>query len=119
MVYIIFTIVFLVFVLYLFYQTKIKNNKNYPVALAMSLGFLIILLNKNIAWIIESVNKMFNFTFTIPKPIPTLEIALFFLFLYGLTGLYYKFVFTSTAQKNSIFSFFIKGNIEQKNESNK
>ncbi|MDY0403429.1 hypothetical protein [Sulfurovum sp.] len=109
----------LFFIAYLIYQVKIKNNKNYPIVLAMTLGSLTFLGNMNIKWIIENINKYADINLSVPEKISSIELFLFLLFLYGSIGVYYKFVFNQNQQKNTVFSFFIKGNVEQKNESNK
>ncbi|RKZ25030.1 hypothetical protein DRQ29_06965 [bacterium] len=117
-VYIIVVIGIFIFITYLVYQIKIKNNKNYPVIFAITLGSFTFFGNMNIKWIIENINKYTDAGLSTPEKISSIELFLFLLFLYGSIGVYYKFVFDTNQQKNSIFSFFIKGNIEQKNESN-
>lgn len=109
----------LVMILYFYYQVKIKNNQNYPVVFAMGLAFLVIVGNKSMDWIIKNINVYFQLSLEIPKQLSMYEIGSFFLLLYGLSALYYKSKFGKVIQKNSIFSFFIKGNIEQKNENHK
>lgn len=118
-VYIAIAIGIFLFIAYLIYQVKIKNNKNYPVVLAITLGSLNFFGNMHIKWIIENINKYTDAGLSTPEKISSIDLFLFLLFLYGSIGVYYKYVFDNSQQKNSIFSFFIKGNIEQKNERNK
>ena len=101
---------------YFYYQTKRKNNRNYPVVFAMSLAFVVIIGNKSIDWIIKSINEYLHLNIAVPKQLSILEIALFFIFLYGLSALYYKSKFGKLTQKNSIFSIFQIGNNEQSNK---
>ncbi len=117
--YFILFIVFLIVIAYFYRQVKIKNNQNYPVVFAMGLAFLVIIGNRSLDWIFKNINKYSDLNLEIPKQLSTYEICIFFLLLYGLTALYYKYKFGKVIQKNSIFSFFIKGNIEQKNENHK
>jgi len=116
MMYIIFTIFTILFVIYLYYQVKIKNNKNYPVSLAMTLSFLILVGNKSINWIIENINQFFDLNIKAPEKLSSLEVIAFFIFLYLLTTLYYKLSFGSITQKNTIFSIFQIGNNDQHNK---
>ena len=85
----------------------------------MTLAFLVLVGNKSINWIIMNVNQFFNLNFKAPKELSSLEIISFFILLYFITALYYKFSFGKITQKNTIFSFFIKGNIEQRNDGKK
>ena len=119
MIYMIIGILFLCFIIYVRYQIKIKNNKNYPVIWAMTLGSLTFFGNMNIKWIIENLNRLAGTELSIPEKISYIELAIFLFFLYGSIVLYYRFVFDKNQQKNTIFSFFIKGNIKQKNKSKK
>ena len=57
MMYIIFGVFVILFIIYFYYQVKIKNNKNYLITLAMGLSFLVLMTNGSIEWIIKSVNK--------------------------------------------------------------
>ena len=119
MIYILLAITALLVIAYFIYQVKIKNNKNYPAVFAMGLAFLVIVGNYSIDWIIKNINKYLELNLEVPKQLSTYEISIFFLLLYGLTALYYKYTFGKVMQKNSILSFFVKGNIDQKNESHK
>jgi ABC-type Mn2+/Zn2+ transport system permease subunit len=119
MIYIVLAGVFVIVIAYFCYQVKIKNNQNYPAVFAMGLAFLVILGNGSSDWIIKNINHYLGLSLEAPKQLSIYEISIFFLLLYGLTALYYKYKFGKVIQKNSIFSFFIKGNIEQKNESKK
>ncbi len=119
MIYILLAAIIVIVMAYFYYQVKIKNNQNYPVVFAMTLAFLVIVGNKSLDWIFKNINKYAEFNFEVPKQLSTYEISIFFLLLYGLTALYYKYKFGKVIQKNSIFSFFIKGDIEQKNENHK
>jgi hypothetical protein len=103
------------FILYLYFQVKIKNNKNYPISLAMTLAFLVLVGNKSINWIIENINHFFDLNLKAPEQLSSLEVIAFFVFLYFSTALYYKFSFGAAIQKNSIFTFFQYGNNEQSN----
>jgi len=115
MLYLILGVFIGLFVLYLFFQVKVKNNKNYPVSLAMTLAFLVLVGNKSINWIITNVNQLFNLNFKAPKELSSFEIISFFILLYLVTALYYKFSFGKITQKNTIFSIFQHGNNEQSN----
>lgn len=116
LIYILICVFILMFFGYIYYQIKTKNNKNYPVRLAILSSISLILLNTNIAWIIENINKICDTSFTNPKPLSTIELFLVFLLIYGLTELYYKHVFGSFSQKNTIISIFQIGNNEQHNK---
>ena len=118
MIYILLAVIVLLVIAYFIYQVKIKNNRNYPAVFAMGLAFIVIAGNYSIDWIIKNINKYLELNLEVPKQLSTYEIGLFFLLLYGLTALYYKYTFGEVMQKNSFFSFFIKGNIDQKNENN-
>ena len=100
---------------YFYYQTKIKNNQNYPVVFAMGLAFIVIIGNKSIDWIIKSINEYWHLNIGVPKQLTILEIALFFILLYGLSALYYKSKFGKLTQKNINLTFFQNGNNEQNN----
>ncbi len=116
MMYIIFSIFTILFVIYFYYQAKIKNNKNYPITLAMGLAFLVLMTNGSIEWLIKSANKNFGWEIEIPHTLSIYEIGLFFILLYSLSALYYKHVFGEIfIQKNNIFSIFQHGNNEQNN----
>jgi len=115
MIYIIIGLSGLLFISYLYFQVKIKNNKNYPVSLAMTLAFLVLVGNKSINWIIMNVNQFFDLNLKVPKELSSLEIVSFFVFLYLVTALYYKYSFGTITQKNTIFSVFQHGNNEQSN----
>jgi len=105
----------LLFVIYLIIQVKVKNNKNYPVSLAMTLAFLVLVGNKSINWIIININQFLDLNLKAPKELSSVEIVSFFIFLYLVTALYYKYSFGKITQKNTIFSIFQHGNNEQSN----
>jgi len=116
MLYLIVGFMGLLFILYLFFQVKVKNNKNYPISLVVTNASLVLVGNKSINWIIINVNELFNLNFKAPKELSSLEIISFFILLYLVTALYYKFSFGKITQKNTIFSIFQHGNNEQKNK---
>jgi len=116
MLYIVLSVIGFVFIVYLYFQVKIKNNKNYPISLAMTLAFLILVGNKSIKWIIENINNFLDLNIKAPDRLSSLEVIAFFIFLYLITALYYKFSFGSVTQKNTIFSIFQIGNNEQHNK---
>jgi len=100
---------------YFYYQTKIKNNQNYPVVFAMGLAFLVIIGNKSLDWIFDFINKNTALSLDVPKPLSLYEISLFFILLYGLSVLYYKSKFGKLTQKNINLTFFQNGNNKQNN----
>lgn len=104
------------FIAYLYYQVKVKNNKNYPASLAMGLAFLVLVGNKSIDWLFENINSLFGTSCIAPKPLSTIEIFGFLFFLYLITGLYYKNIFGRVTQKNSLSSLFQIGNNKQINK---
>lgn len=62
-----------------------------------------------------NINQLFNLNFKAPRELSSLEIISFFILLYLITALYYKFSFGKITQKNIIFSIFQHGNNEQTN----
>ena len=117
MTYIIFGVITILFIIYLYYKIKIRNSKNYPITLAMWLAFLVITSNESFGWIIKTINKYSGLEIEIPHSLSLIEIIVFFMFLYGLSALYYKYAFGKIyMQKNFIFSIFQIGNNEQNNK---
>jgi len=114
--YLILFIIAFLFIGYLYFQVKIKNNQNYPISLALTLAFLTLLGNKSIKWIIENINYFLDLNIKAPERLSSLEVIAFFIFLYLTTALYYKFSFGLITQKNTIFFIFQIGNNKQQNK---
>lgn len=119
-IYFITIVIFILFCVYLFLQVKIKNNKNYPISYAITLGFIIFISNSNIDWIILNINKLTSLNLSVPTPISSVYLSIFLIFLIFLISIYYKYTFVKNKPKyknqiNKTKSIINYGKVEQKN----